>query len=117
MRTATVLVEEREKVSNDGEIYIEQVQERQFELEIGDDNGSRYVIRVKDEPRYRSVVRNQSVLALVKAFSPDLRRKPVVSEAYVVKLGQWIGDVSYLKRDSFLDLADQILDFQDWETP
>ncbi|GAB4218048.1 MAG: hypothetical protein OHK0012_25140 [Synechococcales cyanobacterium] len=109
VRRRTVLVEEREKVTEDGEIYIEEVRERQLEVEIGDQEGSRYTIRVQDDPRYQSIVRNQTVLALVKAYSPDLQRRPVVSEAYIVKLNEWIGEVSYLKRDAFLEMADELL--------
>ncbi|MEN9205826.1 MAG: hypothetical protein Q6K99_06255 [Thermostichales cyanobacterium BF4_bins_65] len=109
VRRRTVVVEEREKVSEDGEVYIEEVRERQLEIEIGDKEGSRYTIRVRDEPRYDSIVKNQTVLAMVKAYSPDLQRRPVLSEVYIVKLNEWIGDVSYLKRDAFLELADELL--------
>jgi len=109
VRRRTVLVAEREKVTEDGEVYIEEVRERQLEIEIGDKEGSRYTIRVRDEPRYDSIVKNQTVLALVKAYSPDLQRRPVVSEVYIVKLNEWIGDVSYLKRDAFLEMADELL--------
>ncbi len=49
------------------------------------------------------------MLALVKAYSRDLRRRPTLSEVYVVKLGEWVGDVSYLDREAFLELADELL--------
>ncbi|MEN9240648.1 MAG: hypothetical protein Q6J68_07785, partial [Thermostichales cyanobacterium SZTDM-1c_bins_54] len=42
VRRRTVVVEEREKVSEDGEVYIEEVRERQLEIKIGDKEGSRY---------------------------------------------------------------------------
>ncbi len=108
-RRYEVVVEEREKVGEDGQLYIEEVRERQFEMEIGDETGVLYRVRARDDPRYRRIVKKQSVLALVKAYSRDLRRRPTLSEVYVVKLGEWVGDVSYLDREAFLELADELL--------
>jgi len=108
-RRYEVVVEERKKLDEDGELYIEEVRERQFEMEIGDETGVTYRVRARDDPRYRRIVKKQSVLALVKAYSRDLRRRPTLSEVYVVKLGEWVGDVSYLDREAFLELADELL--------
>jgi hypothetical protein len=108
-RRYEVVVEERKKLDEDGELYIEEVRERQFEMEIGDETGVLYRVRARDDPRYRRIVKKQSVLALVKAYSRDLRRRPTLSEVYVVKLGEWVGDVSYLDREAFLQLADELL--------
>ncbi|MFS8741530.1 hypothetical protein [Synechococcus sp. O70.2] len=108
-RRYEVVVEERKKLDEDGELYIEEVRERQFEMEIGDETGVTYRVRARDDPRYRRIVKKQSVLALVKAYSRDLRRRPTLSEVYVVKLGEWVGDVSYLDREAFLQLADELL--------
>ncbi len=108
-RRYEVVVEEREKVDEEGQLYIEEVRERQFEMEIGDETGVLYRVRARDDPRYRRIVKKQSVLALVKAYSRDLRRRPTLSEVYVVKLGEWVGDVSYLDREAFLQLADELL--------
>ncbi len=108
-RRYEVVVEEREKVDEEGQPYIEEVRERQFEMEIGDETGVLYRVRARDDPRYRRIVKKQSVLALVKAYSRDLRRRPTLSEVYVVKLGEWVGDVSYLDREAFLELADELL--------
>lgn len=108
-RRYEVVVEEREKVDEEGQLYIEEVRERQFEMEIGDETGVLYRVRARDDPRYRRIVKKQSVLALVKAYSRDLRRRPTLSEVYVVKLGEWVGDVSYLDREAFLELADELL--------
>jgi hypothetical protein len=107
-----VVVEEREKLDEDGNFYIEEVRERQFEMEIGDETGVVYRVRAKDDPRYRRIVKKQSVLGLVKAYSRDLQRRPTLSEVYVVKLGEWVGDVSYLDREAFLDMADELLELQ-----
>lgn len=109
-RSLNVLLEEREKLDEDGEIYIEEVRERQFELEIGDEAGRSYRIRVKDNPRYRGIVKKQSVLGMLKAYSRDLERRPVLSEVYIVKLAEWVGDVSYLNRENFLELANTLID-------
>jgi hypothetical protein len=108
-RRYEVVVEEREKVDEEGQLYIEEVRERQFEMEIGDETGVLYRVRARDDPRYRRIVKKQSVLALVKAYSRNLRRRPTLSEVYVVKLGEWVGDVSYLDREAFLELADELL--------
>jgi hypothetical protein len=108
-RRYEVVVEERKKLDEDGELYIEEVRERQFEMEIGDETGVTYRVRARDDPRYRRIVKKQSVLALVKAYSRNLRRRPTLSEVYVVKLGEWVGDVSYLDREAFLQLADELL--------
>jgi hypothetical protein len=109
-RSLTVLIEEREKVDENGDLYIEEVRERQFEMEVADEEGVSYRVRAKDDPRFRSIVQHQSVIAMVKAYSRDLQRRPVISEVYVVKLGEWVGDVSYLKREGFLELANDLLE-------
>jgi len=111
-RRYEVVVEEREKLDEDGNFYIEEVRERQFEMEIGDETGVVYRVRAKDDPRYRRIVKKQSVLGLVKAYSRDLQRRPTLSEVYVVKLGEWVGDVSYLDREAFLDMANELLELQ-----
>ncbi len=109
VRRLTVLIEELEKVDEYGEIYIEEVRERQFEMEVGDETGVTYKLRAKDDPRYGSIVKRQSVIGLVKAYSRDLQRRPSLSEFYVVKLGEWVGTLSYLNRDLFLDVSNQLL--------
>ncbi len=109
-RRVTVIVEERETVDENGDLYVEEIRERQFEMEIGDDSGLTYRVRAKDRAEYDAIVKRQSVLALIKAYSRDLQQRPVISEVYVIKLGQWVGELSYLDRESFLDLANQILD-------
>ncbi len=108
-RRLTVLVEEREQIDENGDLYIEEIRERQFELEVGDESGVTYRLRVKDNPQYLSIVRQQSVIGMVKAYSRDLERRPIITEVYVVKLNQWVGDTSYLKREEFLDLASSLL--------
>ncbi len=109
VRRLTVLIEELEKVDEYGEIYIEEVRERQLEMEVGDETGVTYKLRAKDDPRYGSIVKRQSVIGLVKAYSRDLQRRPSLSEFYVVKLGEWVGTLSYLNRDLFLDVSNQLL--------
>jgi hypothetical protein len=109
-RRVTVVTEEREKVDENGDLYIEEVRERQFEMEIGDDRGRTYRIRAKDDPRYAAIVRNQSVIGLIKSYSRDLERKSTLSEVYVVKLAEWVGDTAYLDREKFLELANELLD-------
>ncbi len=108
-RRVTVLVEERERVDENGDLYIEEFRERQFEMEVGDETGVTYRLRAKDDARYLSIVRQQSVIGMVKAYSRDLQRRPIITEVYVVKLAEWVGDVSYLKRAEFLDLANALL--------
>jgi hypothetical protein len=104
-----VVVEEIERLGDDGELYIEEVREQLLELEVGDETGLSFVLKTRDEPRYESIVPRQSVIALVKSGYRDLS-SPVVSEIYIVKLGQWVGDVSYLKREEFLDLANDLVE-------
>jgi hypothetical protein len=111
-RRINVVVEEREKLDENGDLYIEEVRERQFEMEMGDETGVTYRLRAKDDPRYGRIVKKQSVIGLVKAYSRDLARRPTLSEVYVVKLGEWVGDVSYLDREAFLDMADELLELQ-----
>ncbi|MEO0801808.1 MAG: hypothetical protein AAFY57_05985 [Cyanobacteria bacterium J06642_2] len=107
----TVVVEELEKFNEDGDLYVEEVREDRLTLEVGDETGLRFTIETTDEPRYQALVPRQSVLAMVKSYSRKLRQ-PVLSEVYVVKLGEWVGDVSYLKRDDYLALADDLLEMQ-----
>ncbi|MGQ9838416.1 MAG: hypothetical protein ACUVRV_10735 [Cyanobacteriota bacterium] len=111
-RRINVVVEEREKLDENGDLYIEEVRERQFEMEIGDETGLTYRLRAKDDPRYRRIVPKQSVIGLVKAYSRDLKRRPTLSEVYVVKLGEWVGDISYLDREAFLEMADELLELR-----
>ncbi len=110
LRRVTVIVSEQEKLDENGDLYIEEIRERQIELEMGDEEGNRYQLRVRDDPRYNPVVRRQSVLGLVKAYSRDLQRRAKITEVYVIKLNEWIGDESYLARDEFLMLADEVLE-------
>ncbi|MDX2272505.1 MAG: hypothetical protein NW237_11250 [Cyanobacteriota bacterium] len=108
-RRVNVVIEEREKLDENGELYIEEVRERQFEMEVGDETGLTYRVRARDMPRYNGIVKRQSVIGLVKAYSRDLERRAVLTEVYVVKLGEWVGDISYLDRDLFLELANELL--------
>ncbi|NJK64392.1 MAG: hypothetical protein HC921_18385 [Synechococcaceae cyanobacterium SM2_3_1] len=110
LRRLTVLVEERERMDEAGELYIEEIRERQLEIEIGDETGLTFMFRVPNQPRYDAIVKQQSVLALVKSTSADLQQRPALSEIYVVKLQEWVGNTSYLIREKFLDLANQVLD-------
>ncbi len=110
LRRLTVVVEERERVDEAGDLYIEEIRERQLEIEIGDETGLTYMFRVPNDPRYDAIVKQQSVLALIKSTSADLQRRPTLSEIYVVKLQEWVGNTSYLIRERFLELANQVLD-------
>lgn len=105
----TIVVEEIEKFTEEGDLYIEEVREDRLTLEIGDESGRRFTIETTDEPRYQAIVPRQSVLAMVKSYSRKLRQ-PIFSEVYVVRLDEWVGDVSYLKRDDYLALADDLVD-------
>lgn len=110
LRRVTVIVDEQEKLDENGDLYIEEIRERQVEIEIGDEEGNRYRLRVRDDPRYNAIVRRQSVLGLVKAYSRDLQRRARLTEIYVIKLSEWVGDESYLAREEFLALADEVLE-------
>lgn len=110
LRRVTAIVEEQEKLDERGDLYIEEIRERQFEMEIGDEEGNRFHLRVRDDLRYNAIVRRQSVLSLVKAYSRDLQRRAKITEVYVIKLDQWVGDESYLAREDFLALADEVLE-------
>jgi hypothetical protein len=57
-RRYEVVVEEREKVDEEGQLYIEEVRERQFEMEIGDETGVLYRVRARDDPRYRRILKS-----------------------------------------------------------
>ena len=104
-----ILVDEIERIDEEGELYVEEVREQEMRMRISDRDGFSFVVRTRDEPAYESIVPNQSVIALIKSYSRDLR-SPIVSEVYVVKLGLWVGDVAYLKREEFLDLANELVD-------
>ncbi|WP_017327976.1 hypothetical protein [Synechococcus sp. PCC 7336] len=104
-----VLVDEIEQIDANGDLYVEEVIEQELRLAIADETGMSFVVKTRDEPAYESIVPRQSAIALIKSFSPNLR-SPVISEVYIVKLGQWVGDVSYLKRDEFLDLANDLVE-------
>ena len=104
-----ILVDEIERIDEEGELYVEEVREQELRLSIADKEGFSFAVRTRDEPAYESIVPNQSVIALIKSYNRNLR-SPIVSEVYVVKLGLWVGDVAYLKRDEFLDLANELVD-------
>jgi hypothetical protein len=57
-RRYEVVVEERKKLDEDGELYIEEVRERQFEMEIGDETGVTYRVRARDDPATGELLRN-----------------------------------------------------------
>ncbi|MGK7906114.1 MAG: hypothetical protein AB4040_02655 [Synechococcus sp.] len=109
VESTEILVDEIERIDEEGELYVEEVREQELRLRIRDKEGFSFVLRTRDEPAYESIVPNQSVIALIKSYNSNLRN-PIVSEVYVVKLGLWVGDVSYLKRDDFLDLANSLVD-------
>ncbi len=105
----SVVVEERERLDEYGDLYIEEIREQQLEIEILDEKGFSFVVQTRDNPRYESIVPRQKIITLVKTPARDPKRNPVITEVYVIRQGIWVGDVSYLKRDMFLDLADALL--------
>lgn len=113
----TVVLEERERLDEYGDLYIEEVREQQLEIEIIDEKGFSFVLRTRDNPRYEAIVPRQKVITLVKSVGRDPGRSPIITEVFVIRQGIWVGDVSYLKRDIFLDLADELLAPADRNTP
>lgn len=105
----SIVIEERERLDEYGDLYIEEIREQQLEIEILDEKGFSFVLQTRDNPRYERIVPRQKVITLVKAPARDPKRSPIITEVYVIRQGIWIGDVSYLKRDMFLDLADELL--------
>lgn len=95
------LVGTEESVNNRGELVVTENRERRINLEVGDETGFETRIQVPLKREHQAIRVGDTAEMLVLSDRPDLSRIAKVSDIFVSRVGVWVSDYPYLRRDEF----------------
>ncbi|MER3435398.1 MAG: phosphate ABC transporter permease [Leptolyngbya sp. ERB_1_1] len=91
----------QESVDNRGDLVVTENLERRINLEVGDESGFVTRIQVPLKREHQAIRIGDTAEMLVMSDRPDLSRIAKVSDVFVSRVGVWVSDYPYLRRDEF----------------
>lgn len=95
------VVSTQESVNNRGDLVVTENRERQINVEVGDESGFATRIQVPLKREHQAIRIGDTAEMLVMSDRPDLSRIAKVSDVFVSRVGVWVSDYPYLRRDEF----------------
>lgn len=95
------LVGTEESVNNRGDLVVTENRERRINLEVGDETGFVTGIQVPLKREHQAIRVGDTAEMVVLSDRPDLGRIAGVSDVFVSRVGVWVSDYPYLRRDEF----------------
>ncbi len=101
-----------ETANQRGELVIVENRERRLNLEIGDRTGFTTSIQVPLKRHHQYIKRGMVVQTIVMSSQPDLSYIADIGDIYIPSRDLWVGDYPCVRRDIFIDIAQQLRDSQ-----
>ncbi|MBD1825331.1 phosphate ABC transporter permease [Cyanobacteria bacterium FACHB-DQ100] len=95
------VVSTQESVNNRGDLVVTENRERRINVEVGDESGFATRIQVPLKREHQAIRIGDTAEMLVMSDRPDLSRIAKVSDVFVSRVGVWVSDYPYLRRDEF----------------
>lgn len=102
------LVGTEESVNNRGELVVTENRERRINVVVGDETGFETRIQVPLKREHQAIRVGDTAEMLALSDRPDLGRIAKVSDIFVSRVGVWVSDYPYLRRDEFEAVSRQI---------
>ena len=90
-----------ESVNDRGDLVVTENRERRINLEVGDDSGFVTRTQVPLKREHQAIRIGDTAEMVVLSDRPDLSRIAKVSDIFVSRVGVWVSDYPYLRRDEF----------------
>ncbi|MEA5472205.1 phosphate ABC transporter permease [Spirulina sp. 06S082] len=104
------IIDEAESFNRLGDLVIVENRERRINVEIGDKEGFRTIIKAPLQRIHKAIARGQPVECLVMSNDPDLESIREVSDVYIPSQDLWVGAYPCLRRDFFLAMREDLRD-------
>ncbi|WP_058999099.1 hypothetical protein [Leptolyngbya sp. NIES-2104] len=95
------VVSTQESVNDRGDLVVTENRERCINVEVGDETGFATRIQVPLQREHQAIRIGDTAEMLVMSDRPDLSRIAKVSDLFVSRVGVWVSDYPYLRRDEF----------------
>ncbi|MBD1844461.1 phosphate ABC transporter permease [Cyanobacteria bacterium FACHB-63] len=95
------VVSTQESVNSRGDLVVTENRERRINVEVGDESGFATRIQVPLKREHQAIRVGDTAEMLVMSDRPDLSRIAKVSDVFVSRVGVWVSDYPYLRRDEF----------------
>lgn len=95
------VVSTEESVNNRGDLVVTENRERRINLEVGDESGFATRLQVPLKREHQAIRIGDTAEMVVMSDRPDLSRIAKVSDVFVSRVGVWVSDYPYLRRDEF----------------
>jgi hypothetical protein len=102
------LVGTQESVNDRGELVVTENRERRINVVVGDETGFETRIQVPLKREHQAIRIGDTAEMLAISDRPDLGRISKVSDIFVSRVGVWVSDYPYLRRDEFEAVSRQI---------
>ncbi len=97
-----------ESVNDRGDLVVTENRERRINLEVGDESGFATRIQVPLKREHQAIRIGDTAEMLVVSDRPDLSRIAKVSDIFVSRVGVWVSDYPYLRRDEFESVSQRL---------
>ncbi|MBP0017062.1 MAG: phosphate ABC transporter permease [Cyanobacteria bacterium SBLK] len=104
------IIDEAESFNRLGDLVIVENRERRINVEIGDKEGFRIIIKAPLQRIHKAIARGQPVECLVMSNDPDLENIRKVSDIYIPSQNLWVGAYPCLRRDFFIAMREDLRD-------
>lgn len=95
------VVSTQESVNDRGDLVVTENRERRINVEVGDETGFATRIQVPLKREHQAIRIGDTAEMLAMSDRPDLSRIAKVSDLFVSRVGVWVSDYPYLRRDEF----------------
>jgi hypothetical protein len=102
------IVSTEENVNDRGDLVIVENRERRINLEVGDESGFTTRIQVPLKKEHQAIRIGDIAEMLVLSNRPDLSRIAKVSDIFLSRIGIWVSDYPYLRRDEFAAVSREL---------
>jgi hypothetical protein len=102
------IVSTEENVNDRGDLVIVENRERRINLEVGDESGFTTRIQVPLKKEHQAIRIGDIAELLVLSNRPDLSRIAKVSDIFLSRIGIWVSDYPYLRRDEFAAVSREL---------
>lgn len=111
------VVSTQESVNDRGDLVVTENRERRINVEVGDETGFETRIQVPLKREHQAIRVGDTAEMLVMSDRPDLSRIAKVSDLFISRVGVWVSDYPYLRRDEFEAVSRKLntLDYDDRE--
>ena len=103
-------IDEVESFNRWGDLVIVENRERRINIEIGDKEGFRKIVKAPLQRFHKAIARGQPIECLVMSNDPDLASIREVSDVYIPSQDLWVGAYPCLRRDFFIAMREDLRD-------